>query len=166
MNLDLYPIGWVHTLASLIALVAGAIVLVRPKGTSAHRLRGRIYVLAMIATCLTSFAIYRLEKFWFPHWFAVASLVVATIGFAFAHFKRPRIWVHLHLTCMIASYYMLIGGGVNEVFLRVHALRRLVPDVTNSPLVGMTHFAMMIVFALLIATFNASLLWRRPRPAQ
>ena len=73
-SLDLYPIGWVHTLASLIALATGAIVLVRPKGTPVHKLRGRIYVLAMIATGLTSFAIYRLDKFWFPHWFAVASL--------------------------------------------------------------------------------------------
>ena len=131
MNFDLYPVGWVHTLASLIALMAGAIVLVRPKGTAVHRLRGRIYVLAMIATCLTSFAIYRLSKFWFPHWFAVASLVAVVAGFAFAHFKPLRGWMHLHLTCMVASYYMLIGGGVNEVFLRVHALRRLAPDVTE-----------------------------------
>jgi uncharacterized membrane protein len=166
MNLDLYPIGWVHTIASLIALAAGAIVLVRPKGTSAHKLRGRIYVLAMIATCLTSFAIYRLNKFWFPHWFAVASLVVVTIGFAFAHFRRPRMWMHLHLTCMIASYYMLIGGGVNEVFLRIDALRQIAPNVFNSPIVDRTHFAVMILFALLIAYFNASLLLRRPRPAQ
>jgi uncharacterized membrane protein len=165
MNLDLYPIGWVHTVASLIALGAGAVVLARPKGTPVHKLRGRIYVLAMIATCLTSFAIYRLNKFWFPHWFAVASLVVATIGFAFARFKRPRMWVHLHLTCMIASYYMLIGGGANEVFLRVNVLRRLAPEVLNSPAVGITHFVLLAVFVLLIASFNAALLLRRPRPA-
>lgn len=166
MNLDLYPIGWAHSVVSLIALAAGAMVLMRPKGTPAHKLRGRIYVLAMIATCLTSFAIYRLNKFWFPHWFAVASLVVATTGFTFAHFRRPRMWMHLHLTCMIASYYMLIGGGVNEVFLRVHALRRLVPDVTNSSLVGLTQLLFMAFFALLIAYLNAALLLRRSRAAQ
>ena len=166
MNLDLYPIGWFHSVFSVVALVAGAIVLVRPKGTPVHRLRGRIYVLAMIATCLSSFAIYRLGKFWFPHWFGVASLVTVVVGFAFAHYKRPRVWMHLHLTCMVASYYMLIGGGVNEVFLRVDALHRLAPDVTNSPLVGMTHFAVMILFMLLIAYFNAALLLGRPRTAQ
>jgi uncharacterized membrane protein len=160
MNLDLYPIGWVHTLASLIALVAGAVVLVRPKGTPAHRLRGRIYVLAMVATNLTSFAIYRQGKFWFPHWFAVVALIVVTAGFAFAHYKRPRSWVHLHLTCMVASYYLLIAGGVNEVYLRIDALRRLVPNFFNSPVVGLTHFAVMVVFALLIAYFNAALLLR------
>jgi uncharacterized membrane protein len=164
MNLDLSPIGWVHTLASLIALGASAIVLVRPKGTPVHRLRGRIYALALVATCLTSFAIYGLGKFWFPHWFAVAALIVVEAGFAFAHYKRPRSWMHLHLTCMIASYYLLIAGGANEVFLRVHALRRIAPDVLNSPIVGTTHFAVMVVFAMLIAYFNAALL--RPRAAQ
>jgi uncharacterized membrane protein len=164
MNLD--PVGWIHTVASLIALVTGAIVIVRQKGTAAHKLNGRIYVLATIVICLTSFAIYRLNKFWFPHWFAVASLVVTTIGFAFAHFQWPRMWVHLHLTCMIASYYILIGGGVNEVFLRIDALRSLAPDVLNSPIVDRAHSTVMIVFALLVAYFNAALLLRRPRAAQ
>ena len=79
MNLDLYPIGWLHSAFSIVALAAGAAVLVRPKGTPVHRLRGRIYVLALIATCLTSFAIYRVGKFWLPHWFGVAALI-AVIG--------------------------------------------------------------------------------------
>jgi uncharacterized membrane protein len=166
MNLDLYPVGWVHTIASAIALAAGAVVLVRPKGTPVHRLRGRIYVLAMIATCLTSFAIYRRGIFWFPHWSGVVALVLIAGGFGFAHYKPLRSWMHWHLSCMIASYYLLIGGGVNEAYVRIDALRRLVPDPLNSPLVGMAHFAAMIIFVLLIAIFNAALLLRRPRPAQ
>jgi len=160
MNLDLFPIGWLHTVTSLVALAVGAVVLVRPKGTPVHKLRGRIYVLAMIATCLTSFAIYRRGVFWFPHWSGVAALVLIAGGFAFARCKAPRGWMHWHLSCMIASYYLLIGGGVNEVFVRVDALRRIVPDPLNSPLVGLTHFAVMVVFALLIAYFNAALLLR------
>jgi hypothetical protein len=67
---------------------------------------------------------------------------------------------------MVASYYMLIGGSVNEVFLRVHALQRIVPDVLNSPIVGTTHFVVMMFFVVLIAYFNAALLLRRPRAAQ
>ena len=160
MNFDLSPIGWLHTLASLVALGAGAVVLVRPKGTATHRLRGKIYALALVATCLTSFAIYRQGKFWFPHWFGVAALIVVAAGVAFAHYKRPRGWMHLHLTCMVASYYMLIGGGVNEVFVRVDALRRLIPNFFNSSLVGLTHFAVLLLFAILIGYFNAALLLR------
>jgi uncharacterized membrane protein len=160
MNLDLYPIGWLHTLASLIALGTGAIMLVRPKGTPVHRLRGRIYILAMIATCLTSFAIYRRGIFWFPHWTSVAALVLVAGGFVLAHYKPSRGWMHFHLTCMIASYYVLIGGGVNEVFLRVDVLRQIAPDVLNSRAVGLTHFTVMLLFAILIGYFNAALLLR------
>lgn len=167
MNLDLYPIGWVHLLFSLIALAAGAVVLVRPKGTPVHKLRGRVYATALVLTCVTAFGIYRQGMFWFPHWSGVVTLVVVAIGFAAAHLKLPRRgWMHLHLTCMVASYYLLIAGGVNEVLVRVDALRRLIPNFFNSPLVGMTHFAVMVLFAILIAYFNAALLLRRPRPAQ
>jgi hypothetical protein len=68
--------------------------------------------------------------------------------------------MYLHLTCMIASYYMLIGGGVNEVFLRVDALRRLAPVLSNSRVVDMTHFAIIVMFAILLAYFNAAILLR------
>lgn len=167
MNLDLYPIGWLHSAFSIVALVAGAVALVRPKGTPVHRLRGRIYALALIATCLTSFAIYRVGKFWMPHWFGVASLIAVVAGFAFAHYKLPRRgWMHLHLTCMIASYYMLVGGGVNEAFLRVDVLRRMATQFVNPPLFGMTHFVVLLFFALLIAYFNAALVLRPARLAQ
>jgi len=35
----------------------------------------------------------------------------------------------------LASLYILVGGGVNEVFLRVDVLRRLAPSL-NSRVVG------------------------------
>jgi len=90
----------------------------------------------------------------------VAALIAIAIGVAAAHFKRPRTgWIHLHLTCMSVSYYILIGGGVNEVFLRVNVLRRMIPNL-DSPVIGMTHFAVMLFFLALIAYFNAVTLIR------
>jgi hypothetical protein len=61
------------------------------------------------------------------------------------------------------SFYILIGGGVNEVFLRVTFLRRLAPNL-DSPIIGMTHFAVMVLFAILIAYFNIKSLMRRGMP--
>jgi len=63
MNLDLLPLGWLHFVASLVALAVGAMILVRPKGTAVHRLRGRIYVLAAVVTSITALGIYRLAGF-------------------------------------------------------------------------------------------------------
>jgi hypothetical protein len=88
-----------------------------------------------------------------------------TAGVLAAHFKRPRrAWLHLHLTCLLASLCLLVGGGVNEVFLRVDALHRLAPTL-NSPVVGLTHLAVQILFLTLIGYFNAMVL-RRTRAKQ
>jgi len=160
VNLDLLPLGWVHFIASLIGLALGAAVVVRPKGTPIHRLRGRAYAVAVVVTSITALGIYRLGVFFFAHWFGVAALIAITVGVAAAHFKIPRRgWVHVHLTCMLLSYYILIGGGVNELFLRVGFLRRLAPNF-DSPVIGMTHFAVMMFFAILIAYFNVKTLLR------
>jgi uncharacterized membrane protein len=160
MNLDLTPLGWVQFVASVAALVAAPVVLASAKGTPIHKRRGRIYVAAILVTSTTALGIYRLGVFFFPHWFAIASLLTTALGFAAAHFKVPGTgWVHVHLTCMLASVYILVGGAVNEVFLRVNFLHRLVPSL-NSPIVGMTHLAVMISFAMLIVYFNLRE-WRR-----
>lgn len=164
MNLDLLPLGWVHFIASLIAVGVGAAILVRPKGTPTHRLRGRIYAAAVLVTSITALGIYRLGAFFFAHWFGIAALIVIVLGVTAAHFKIPRRgWMQLHLTCMLFSFYILIGGGVNEVFLRVTFLRRLAPNL-GSTIVGMTHFAVMVLFAILIAYFNIKSLMRRGMP--
>ena len=155
MNLDLSWLGWIHAVASVCALATGALILLRPKGTPQHRFGGRLYLIAMLVTNFTALGIYRRGVFFFPHWFALAALSAIAIGFLCVRFRRPRAyWRNAHLTCMVASYYMLIGGGVNEMFLRVHVLHAMAPDVLNSPLVGMAHFANMTIFAILIAYFN------------
>jgi len=155
MNLDLLPLGWVHFIASVVAVAAGALVVLRPKGSPVHKLRGKIYAVAILVTSITALGIYRRGDFFFAHWFGVAALIVTVVGIAAVHFKIPRTgWVHVHLTCMLVSFYILIGGGVNEVFLRVDFLRRLIPNF-DSPVIGMTHLAVMVFFAGLIAYFNA-----------
>ena len=83
-----------------------------------------------------------------------------TAGVLAAYFKIPqRAWLHLHLTCLLTSLYILVGGGVNEVFLRVDALRRLAPTL-NSLAVGLTHLGVQILFLTLIGYFNAVVLRR------
>jgi uncharacterized membrane protein len=155
MNLDLSLLGWTHTVACLCALATGFIVLARPKGTSRHRLFGHLYLISMLVTNFTAFGIYRQGVFYRPHWFAVAALIAVTIGFLCVRLRRPRAyWLHVHLTGMVASYYILIGGGVNEVFLRIDVLHAMAPHVNNSPLVGMTHLIVMAGFVLLIGYFN------------
>ena len=164
MKLDLSWLGWIHAVASVGALATGALMLLGPKGTPQHRSGGRLYLIAMLVTNLTALGIYRNGVFFFPHWFALAALTAIAIGFVCVRFHWSKAyWRNVHLTCMVASYYMLIGGGVNEAFLRIDILHAMAPDVLNSPLVGMAHFANMTIFAILIAYFNVRYWSGRPR---
>jgi uncharacterized membrane protein len=90
MNLDLFPLGWVHLVASLAAVAAGILVLQPPKGTPVHKRRGRIYAAALLVTSITALGIYRRGVFFFPHWLAIAALVVTMVGVLAAHFKIPQ----------------------------------------------------------------------------
>jgi uncharacterized membrane protein len=160
MNLDLLALGWVHLVASLLALAAGMLVLLRPKGTPIHKRRGRVYAVILLITSVTALGIYRRGLFFFPHWLAIAALVITTAGVLSAHFKRPRrAWLHVHLTCLLTSLYVLVGGGVNEAFLRVDALHRLAPTL-DSRAVGAIHLAVQIFFLTVIGYLNATVLRR------
>jgi uncharacterized membrane protein len=153
----------VHLVASLVALAAGFLVLLRQKGTPAHKRRGRIYAPTLLVTNVTALGIYRRGIFFFPHWLAIAAVIVVTAGILVAHFKIPRrAWLHVHLTCLLTSLYILVGGGVNEIFLRIDFLRGLAPTF-NFPAVGLTHLAVQIFFLALIGYFNAVVLRSRTK---
>jgi uncharacterized membrane protein len=159
MNLNLTMLGWVHSLACVLALALGGVLLVRPKGTQAHKALGQIYMPVMIVVCLTSLFIFEATGDWFfPHTLAVVTLGALAAGWLAAHFRQPRrLWINIHLSAMIVSYYMLIGGGINEAFLRVDALRALLgPEMIASPVLGVTHQVVMLVFLVWLVRANVA----------
>ena len=150
LDLDLSLVGWVHTIVCVVAMLAFIPVMIARKGSRRHRTFGRVYSLAYVAVCATSLGIYSQQRFWFPHWLAIGGLVVLVIGYLAAHLK-PRGWRYIHLSAMLLSAYNLFGGAVNEAYLRIPPLRRLAGDnIMTSPLVGMTHALVMLVFVFLI----------------
>jgi uncharacterized membrane protein len=154
MDLDLSLLGWAHSAACACALALGLAAFLQRKGSAPHIALGRGYLVAMLVVNATAFGIYRRHMFWFPHWFAVTALACLAIAYAAVRLKLPsRGWVHLHLTGMLASYYVLVGGGVNEVYLRVDALRAIVV-ATGGAVVGATHMIVIGVFIGLIVAAN------------
>jgi hypothetical protein len=58
---------------------------------------------------------------------------------------------------MLLSAYNVFGGAVNEAYLRIRPLRGLAGEnILASPLVGMTHGLVMLVFVLLIGGYVAA----------
>ena len=153
VNLTMSVVGAFHTAACVAALVLGAWLIVARKGTPRHRRWGDWYVGAIVFASLTSLTIYTRHHFTAAHGFAVMALVTSLGGFAMGRWHGAgQAWKYGHLTCMLLSYYVLIGGGVNEVFLRVGALRPYISPKFTA-VVGLTHMTVMMGFIALILGF-------------
>jgi hypothetical protein len=121
------------------------------KGGRTHRRWGRVYSVAYAVACLTSLGIYRSGQFIFAHWLALAGLAVLAAGYFAVRFKPPA-WRYVHLSAMLLSAYNLFGGAVNEAFLRIKPLGVWTGGFT-SPLFGMTHGIVMLLFIVLIVVY-------------
>jgi len=169
IELNFSPLGWPHTLASLAAMAAFFPLMFIRKGGARHRAWGRVYAIAYAAACVTALGIYRLHKFFFPHWLAIGGLVLLGVGY-FAVRYKPRGWRIIHLTTMLLSASNLFGGAINEAFLRVKPLHAMTGDnIFASPLVGLAQTIVGNLFLILIVFYIATLdlaEWRRyPRAA-
>jgi uncharacterized membrane protein len=157
MNLSMSAVGVFHTLACMMALALGAYMIVARKGTPRHRKLGDWYVGAIMFASVSSLTIYTRHAFTMAHWFAIMAIVTAGAGFALGRWhgqgagRGAAAWKYGHIASMLLSYYVLIGGGVNEVFLRVDTLR---PIFFQKPqVVGETHGLVMLTFLLMIIGF-------------
>ena len=118
-------LGQVHFSAALVALGAGAVTLLRRKGTSSHRRLGWVYVLSMIVLNVSALMIYRLTRTFGPfHVAAVVSLASLIAGVVPAWRKKPaKQWYDYHYFFMSYSYLGLVAAAFAETATRVPAIR-------------------------------------------
>ncbi|MDF2370632.1 MAG: DUF2306 domain-containing protein [Rhizobiaceae bacterium] len=120
----------IHVLAAILAALLGAVVLFRRKGTSAHRLSGRIWVLLMVITALSSFAIQTINSWgpWsFIHLISIGTLIALVAGIALAQNHQ----ITAHRTTMRSTYAggLLIAGTLSFMPGRIMHAVVFGPDV-------------------------------------
>jgi uncharacterized membrane protein len=99
-----------HILAALSALVAGAAVLLLPKGTHRHRVIGKVYVVALVLVNAAALSLHREAVFGVFHALAVASLVTIAVGLSpLLLGKRSPAVIGTHAFCMTWSYAGLVA---------------------------------------------------------
>lgn len=105
----------------MIALVTGLFIVLRKKGTLAHRRIGYAYVAAMIVTNVSSLFIFSLTgRFSAFHVAATISLATVIAGFVPALTRRPEHgWLELHLQFMAWSYIGLLAAAASEAAVRI-----------------------------------------------
>ncbi len=109
-----------HLVAALSALLAGAAVLLSPKGTPTHRAIGTVYVLALVLVNAAALSLHRESVFGVFHALAVASLVTIAVGLSLMLLGRrsPRV-IATHAFCMTWSYAGLIAAGCGQMAVAV-----------------------------------------------
>ncbi|WP_419907183.1 DUF2306 domain-containing protein [Hoeflea sp.] len=106
------PAIQIHVYTAVAATLVGAYIFLRRKGTSAHRLAGRLWVLLMVVVSVSSFAIHELNVWgrWSPiHIVSIATLVSLAVA---VHFARRR-QITAHRWTMISTYVgaLMIAGA-------------------------------------------------------
>lgn len=176
-------LGWVHTAACTIALLAGAYVLVWEKGTARHKQMGRIYVYSLFVACIAIFGVYHFDIRFSPfkagpgifglfHYENVAALAALLLAFFAASRQNRAFFAYAHPVAMLFTYYMLLGGLINELFVRVAPLRALAgatlpPGARNpaqSAIVGTAQLAAMLWFLGAIVWFAMKVARSRRKP--
>jgi len=114
-----HPLGLVHTIVALAAIVFGTLVVLNRKGTRNHRRIGYGYVAMMLALNGTALLDYELYGHFGPfHWMALASLATVVVGFVPVWRKGPG-WIYRHANFMAGSYVGLLAAAVAEVASRI-----------------------------------------------
>jgi uncharacterized membrane protein len=144
-------ISWTHTISAILSLVFGTIVLFGNKGDLRHKKLGLWYFYAMLINNLTALVIINaFGKWFFPHYLAIACLIVIIPGIIAIKLKH-KYWLKIHIISMVISYYLLIGGAINEAFLHIPKLRPFI--INNDPIVGITQMVAQILFIGLLIYF-------------
>jgi uncharacterized membrane protein len=113
-------IATTHIGAAVSALLAGAAVLLRPKGTRTHRRIGTLFVLALVLVNVAALSLHRESAFGVFHALAVASLVTIAIGLSpLLLGKRSETVIVTHAYCMTWSYAGLVAAGCGQLTVAV-----------------------------------------------
>ena len=105
------PVIAFHVGLAVFALLVGAVVLSRRKGTSSHKLLGRIWVAAMVAVAVSSFWIFEIRRGAGPSWIHLLS-VWTLISLAAAVWFIRRGNVRAHQGFMLGTFAGLAIAGM------------------------------------------------------
>lgn len=101
-------LGWFHLVVALLAMLAGAYILITPKGSKRHKQIGYIYLTSMTLVCGSALGIYNLTgKFGVFHILALVgfvTLIAGMIPLFLKNIRREYKVFHLWFT-----YYSVLG---------------------------------------------------------
>jgi hypothetical protein len=151
LGLSLSTFTWVHTALSLIALVAGIVVVIGL--LAGRRFDGWIalFLLTAVLTSVTGFG-FPFDKFLPSHWTGVVSLVVLAMSIlAIYVFRASGLWRWIFAVTAVIGLYLDAFVAVVQAFIKLPALNALAPTQTEAPFLIAQGVLLVIFVALAIA---------------
>jgi uncharacterized membrane protein len=154
----------VHVVISLIAIVAGIVVMFRMLDSDRAPGLTNIFLLFTILTNITGFFIppFLYDTFLPSHAIGILSLVLLAIAcFALYSAKLSGMWRWIYVVTALVSLYLNVFVLVIQSFLKIPVLTAMAPgNPPSGPVFGAVQLIVLAFFALM--TFRA---FRRFRPA-
>lgn len=141
----------VHALGAFFALLLGAVNLLRrPEGDGPHRIIGRIWVVSMYWTVLSSFFIRELNPggFSWIHGLSVFTVGTLTVGVWAAMTRR----IQTHRGFMRGSYFGTVGAFVGATVVPQRAIPQLA--VEHPMLLSVAAFGVSALVWGIVAMFR------------
>ncbi|UXH78955.1 hypothetical protein [Roseateles amylovorans] len=113
-------LGLVHTLLSVIAIVAGALTLWRQGLIQWANRGGQLYVVMTALSCLTGLLIFRHGGFGPPHALALITLITLAVGLGAERRRWFGAWSgYVAIVAMSTTFFFHSIPGFNETFTRL-----------------------------------------------
>lgn len=161
------PLGLLHFLSAIVALISGLIVLIINKGTNRHKTVGYVYFISMLIVNISAIPITNMTgSIGIFHVFILMSLPTLLLAMYYPIFARKRDnWVQSHFTYMYWSYIGLFAAFVAEVMIRLPILSAVSEKVSQASSMNDTSTVSAIsAFAVLaIIMLFAEVIFRKMR---
>jgi len=119
MYYGLTSLGVFHTLVSLVAIVTGAIALIRDKKITWDNGIGKIYIISTIIVCLTGFGIFQHGGFGKPHVLGIITLLTLAVAFMARNKSLGTKSVYIETISFSATFFFHIVPGITETATRL-----------------------------------------------
>ena len=164
LGMSLATFALVHVVISLIAIVAGMIVMFGMLGSKPQPGLTAIFLLFTILTSATGFLIPPLltDKLLPSHMIGILSLVLLAIAcIALYGMKLSGAWRWIYVLTALISLYLNVFVLVIQSFLKMPALPALAPgEPPSGPVFAVAQGIVLVFFVVMIIGA-----WRRFRPA-
>jgi len=164
LGMSLATFVLVHVVISLIAIVAGLIVMFGMLGSRSQPGLTAIFLLFTILTSATGFVIppFLFEKLLPSHLFGIISLILLAIAcIALYGMKLAGAWRWIYVLTALISLYLNVFVLVVQSFLKIPALTALAPgNPPAGPIFAVAQGIVLVFFVVMIIG-----VWRRFRPA-